>query len=100
MREDMNEWMVWKCYPSGVEVLAYGGGVYVILDHESMKRNSQRLQNLTKLKMIQAACKRGYFFVGFMHMALMGISHHRGTFYFVVFKDKSSGRKIMLRTGL
>ena len=55
MREDMNEWMVWKCYPSGVEVLAYGGGVYVILDHESMKRNSQRSQNLTKLKMTQAA---------------------------------------------
>ena len=100
MREDMNEWMVWKCYPSGVEVLAYGRGVYVILDHESMKRNSQRLQNLTKLKMIQAACKRGCFFVGFMHMALMGISHHRGTFYFVVFKDKSSERKIFLRTGL
>ena len=100
IKEDMNEWMVWKCYPSGVEVLAYGGGVYVILDHESMKRNSQRSQNLTKLKMIQAACKRGCFFVGFMHMALMGISHHRGTFCFVVFKDKSSGRKILLRTGL
>jgi len=47
--------MVWKCYPSGVEVLAYGGGVYVILDHESMKRNSQRSQNLTKLIMTQAA---------------------------------------------
>ena len=27
-------------------------------------------------------------------MALVGISHHRGTFNFVVFKDKSSGRKI------
>ena len=47
--------MVWKCYPSGVEVLACGGGVYMILDHESMKRNSQRSQNLTKLKMTQAA---------------------------------------------
>jgi len=57
-KRDMNEWMVWKCYPSGMEVLAYGGGVYVILDHESMKGNSQRSQNLTKLKMIQAACKR------------------------------------------
>ena len=33
IKEDMNEWMVWKCYPSGVEVLAYGGGVCVILDH-------------------------------------------------------------------
>ena len=41
-----------------------------------------------------------YFFVGFMHMALVGISHHRETFYFVVFKDKGSGRKILLRTGL
>ena len=55
IKEDINEWMVWKCYPSGVEVLAYGGGVYVILDHESMKRNSQRSQNLTKLIMTQAA---------------------------------------------
>ena len=55
MREDMNEWMVWKCYPSGVEVLAYGGGVYMILDHESMKRNSQRSQNLTKLKTTQVS---------------------------------------------
>ena len=67
MREDMNEWMVWKCYPSGVEVLAYEGGVYVIFDHESIKRNSKRSQNLTKLKMIQESCKRGCFFVGFMH---------------------------------
>ena len=33
IKEDMNEWMVWKCYPSGVEVLAYGDGVCVILDH-------------------------------------------------------------------
>ena len=41
-----------------------------------------------------------YFFVDFMHMALVGISHHRETFYFVVFKDKGSGRKILLRTGL
>jgi len=55
IKEGRNEWMVWKCYPSGVEVLAYGGGVYVILDHESMKRNSQRSQNLTKLKTTQAA---------------------------------------------
>jgi hypothetical protein len=55
---NMNEWMIWKCYPSGVEVLAYGGGVYVILDHESMKRNSQRSQHLTKLKMIQTARKK------------------------------------------
>ena len=54
-KRDMNEWMVWKCYPSGVEVLACGGGVYVILDHESMKRNSQRSQNLAKLKTTQAA---------------------------------------------
>ena len=58
IKKDMHEWMVWKCYPSGVEVLAYGRGVYVILDHESMKRNSQRSQNLTKLKMIQAACRK------------------------------------------
>ena len=55
IKEGRNEWMVWKCYPSGVEVLACGGGVYVILDHESMKRNSQRSQNLTKLKTTQAA---------------------------------------------
>ena len=41
---------------SGVEVLASGGGVYVILDHKSMKKNSQRSQNLAKLKMIQATC--------------------------------------------
>ena len=40
------------------------------------------------------------FFVGFMHMALVGISHYRGTFYFVVFKNKSFGRKILLRTDL
>ena len=99
-KEDMNEWMIWKYYSSGVEVLACGGGVYVILDHESMKSNSQRSQNLTKLKMIQAACRKDCVFVGFMHMALVGISHHRGTFYFVVFKDKSFGRKILLRTGL
>ena len=58
IKEGRNEWMVWKCYLSGVEVLACGGGVYVILDHESMKRNSQRSQNLTKLKMIQAACRK------------------------------------------
>ena len=42
IKEGMNEWVVWNCYPSGVEVLACGGGVYMILDHESMKRNSQR----------------------------------------------------------
>ena len=84
-----------------VEVFACGGGVYVILDHESMKNNSQRSQNLTKLKKIQAACeKKDCVFVGFMHMALVGISHHRGTFYFVVFKDKSSGHKILLRISL
>ena len=83
-----------------MEVFACGGGVYVILDHESMKRNSQRSQNLTKLNKIQAACKKDYVFVGFMHMALVGIFHHRGTFYFVVFKDKSSGHKILLRIGL
>ena len=41
---------------SGVEDLSSGGGVYMILDHESMKRNSQRSQNLAKLKMIQGAC--------------------------------------------
>ena len=57
IKEDMNEWMVWKCYSSSVEVFACGGGVYVILDHEIMKRNSQRSQNLTKLKKIQAACR-------------------------------------------
>ena len=57
IKEDMNEWMVWKCYSSSVEVFACGGGVYVIVDHESMKRNSQRSQNLTKLKKIQAACR-------------------------------------------
>jgi len=57
IKEDMNEWIVWKCYSSSVEVFACGGGVYVILDHESMKRNSQRSQNLTKLKKIQAACR-------------------------------------------
>ena len=55
---DMNEWMVWKCYSSGVEVFACGGGVYVILDHESMKNNSQRSQHLTKLKVIQVACNK------------------------------------------
>ena len=83
-----------------MEVLACVGGVYVILDHESMKSNSLRSQNLTKLKKIQVACRQDYVFVGFMHMALVGISHHRGTFYFVVFEDKSSGRKILLRTDL
>ena len=83
-----------------VEVFACGGGVYVILDHESMKNNSQRSQHLTKLKKIQAACIKDCVFVGFMHMALVGISHRRGTFYFVVFKDKSSGRKNLLRTSL
>ena len=57
IKRDMNEWMTWKCYHSGVEVLAYRGGVYVILDHESMKRNSKRSQNLAKLKMMQAACE-------------------------------------------
>ena len=56
-----NKWIVWKCYPSSVEVLANGGSVYMILDNESMKRNSQRSQNLAKLKMIQAACKRIVF---------------------------------------
>ena len=40
---------------SGVEDLASEGGVYMILDYESMKRNSQRSQNLTKLKTTQAA---------------------------------------------
>ena len=39
IKEDRNEWLVWKCYSSGVEVFACGvfacgGGVYVILDHE------------------------------------------------------------------
>jgi len=58
IKKDRNEWMVWKCYFSSVEVLACGGGVYVILDHESMKSNSLRSQNLTKLKMTQAACKK------------------------------------------
>ena len=58
IKEDKNEWMVWKCHPFGVEVLAYGGGVYMILDHESMKRNSQRSQHLTKLKVIQVACNK------------------------------------------
>ena len=43
---------------SGVEDLASGDGVYVILDHESMKSNSQRLQNLTKLKMTQETCRK------------------------------------------
>ena len=42
---------------SGVEDLASGSGVYVILDHESMTRNSKGSLNLAKLKMIQAACK-------------------------------------------
>ena len=41
-----------------VEVLACGGSVYVILDHESVNNNSQRSQNLIKLKMMQAACKK------------------------------------------
>ena len=99
IKKDMHEWMVWKCYSSNVEVFACRGGVYVILDHESMKRNSQGSQNLTKLNKIQAACRNDVF-VGFMHMALVGIFHHRGTFYFVVFKDLSSGRKILLRTDL
>ena len=58
IKEDMSEWMVWNCYPSGVEVLACGGGVYVILDHERMTRNSQRSQNLTKLKKTQVACRK------------------------------------------
>ena len=89
-----------KILSSDVEDLASGGGVYMILDHESMKRNSQRSQNLTKLKKIQSACRKDYVFVGFMHMALVGISHHRGTFHFVVFKDKSSRCKILLRTSL
>ena len=57
MREDMNEWMVWKCYSSNVEVFACKSGVYVILDHESMTRNSKGSLNLAKFKMIQAACK-------------------------------------------
>ena len=48
IKKDMHEWMVWKCYSSGVEVLANGGGVYMILDHESMKRNSQRSQKFGK----------------------------------------------------
>ena len=39
IKEDRNEWLVWKCYSSSVEVFACGvfacgGGVYVILDHE------------------------------------------------------------------
>ena len=55
IKEDRNEWLIWKCYSSSVEVLACGGGVYMILDHEGMKRNSQRSQNLTKLIMTQAA---------------------------------------------
>ena len=42
---------------SGVEDLASGSGVYVILDHESMTRNSKGSLNLAKLKMRQAACK-------------------------------------------
>jgi len=99
IKKDMHEWMVWKCYSSNVEVFACKSGVYVILDHESMKRNSQGSQNLTKLNKIQAACRNDVF-VGFMHMALVGIFHHRGTFYFVVFEDKSSGRKILLRIDL
>ena len=82
-----------------MEVLVCGGGVYLILDHESMKSNSQGSQNLTKLNKIQAACRNDVF-VGFMHMALVGIFHHRGIFYFVVFEDKSSGHKILLRTDL
>jgi len=99
IKKDMHEWMVWKCYSSNVEVFACKSGVYVILDHESMKRNSQGSQNLTKLNKIQAACRNDVF-VGFMHMALVGIFHHRGIFYFVVFEDKSSGRKILLRIDL
>ena len=58
IKEHRNEWMVWKCYSYSVEVLACGGGVYVILDHESMKSNSQGSQNLTKLKMTQAECRK------------------------------------------
>ena len=61
IKEDRNEWMIWKCYSSSVEVFACGSGVYVILNHESMKRNSQRSQNLTKLKMTQAASRKIVF---------------------------------------
>ena len=45
-----------KLLSSSVEDLASKGGMYVILDHESMKSNSQGSHNLTKLKKTQAAC--------------------------------------------
>ena len=57
----------------------------------------KKLTKVTKFDKAQndtSSIQQDGFFVGFMHMALVGISHHRGTFYFVVFKDKSSGRKI------
>ena len=75
---------------------------WCVRDSRSCEYEKQltRVTNLTKLKMTQAACKKDCFFVGVMHMALVGISHHRGTFYFVVFKDKSFGRKTLLRTSL
>ena len=76
----MSGWYVNAILPMRKFFFACGGGVYVILDHESMKRNSQRSQNLTKLNKIQVACKKDYVFVGFMHMALVGIFHHRGIF--------------------
>jgi len=57
-----NKWIVWKCYPSSVEVLANGGSVYVVLDHESRKRNSRRSENLAKLKMMQQHVNRLFLF--------------------------------------
>ena len=62
-----------------------------------------KLTKVTKFDKAQndtSSIQHDGFFVGFMHMALVGISHHRGTIYFVVFKNKSSVRKILLRTGL
>ena len=61
---------------SGVEDLASEGGVYMILDYESMKRNSQRSQNLAKLNMMTSSICIGSFRLSFMHMALVGIFHH------------------------
>ena len=61
---------------SGVEDLACEGGVYMVLDHESMKRNSQRSQNLAKLRMTTSSIYVGLFLISFMHMALVEIFHH------------------------
>ena len=61
---------------SGVEDSTSEGGVYMILNHKSMKRNSQRTQNVANLKMITSSMFVGLFVINFMQMALVGIFHH------------------------